>query len=614
MATPEFVVVGTGDRASTDHPAGVEDAGQQSLDLLSAICRMVEGQRAGTLCSLIQVRDEMLYWSAAPGFPQAALALLNSVRAAPAALNLSGAEPARSATFWEDIRSCPIWAGCADLAAGLGVESCLAAPIVSTHGQALGMVMLHYRRGLSSTDADRDLLQLASHMAAIAIARRELQEKLELQVRHDALTGLPNRPHFMELLSGALREARERAGTLAVLCIGLDRFQQINDTLGHAMGDRLLQEAAHRLRERLHADDLAGRVGGDEFSVVLTRQPDEQRAARAAQELLNAFRAPVQVDGHELFVTASIGLAMFPDHGSNAAELLRNADVSMHRVKSGGRNAVEVFRPENHSEGLERLRLETALRRALENREFEVRYQPVVDMRGRVQGLEALLTWRHPAYGTISPGQFIPIAEETGLIIDIGAWVLEQACLEAVRWRKAGHRHARVSVNVSALQFGRRDFLETVAAALAISGLAPACLELELTESSVMRDLPQSVARMSQIRELGVSIAIDDFGTGYSSLSYLSKLPVDVLKIDQSFLRGMLEPEGSLPVIQSIVRLAHSMNLTVVAEGVETSEEMDLVRLLGCDKVQGYFYGAALAPEAVEELLAGEERKAAVAG
>jgi len=312
-------------------------------------------------------------------------------------------------------------------------------------------------------------------------------------------------------------------------------------------------------------------------------------------------------------VTASIGVAIYPQHGRDAAELLRNADLAMYHAKNSGKNDVEVFRAEDHAAGLERLRLENALRRALENHEFELLYQPLAGADDRVEGLEALLTWRHPIYGTISPKQFIPIAEETGLIIDIGSWVIRQACLVGAAWNRAGYRRARVSVNVSALQFERRDFLDTVATALSLSHLPPDRLELELTESYLMRDLPQSAVRLAQLRDLGVSIAIDDFGTGYSSLSYLNKLPVDALKIDQSFLRHLDQPEGSLPVLQSIVRLAHSMNLVVVVEGVETRAELDLVRLLGCDKVQGHVYGPALRREEAEKLLASGDVLAPVA-
>ena len=353
----------------------------------------------------------------------------------------------------------------------------------------------------------------------------------------------------------------------------------------------------------LTTHDLTGRMGGDEFTVVLSRPPDVQSVIRTSQDFLAALREPYRIDANELFVTASAGVAMFPQHGDTAADLLHNADLAMYRAKNAGKDAVEVFVTEDLALGLERLRLENALRRALENREFDLLYQPVMRINGEIDGLEALLTWRHPIYGTISPKQFIPIAEEAGLIVPIGSWVLRQACLEGARWRKRGYTPIRISVNVSALQFERADFTETVADALALSGFPPKCLELELTESCVMRDLPRAVVRMSQIRDLGVSISIDDFGTGYSSLSHLTKLPLDSLKIDQSFLRNLQEPEGSLPVVQSIVQLAHSMNLTVVAEGVETAAELDLVRVLGCDKVQGHVYGPSLTRQATEALL-----------
>ncbi|HEX5229940.1 MAG TPA: EAL domain-containing protein [Bryobacteraceae bacterium] len=575
--------------------------------ILDEVVRLVEAQCPGALCSLLLLKDEMLTWAAAPGFPPDALRLLKPFRVLRDTAGLAVAEAARGTVFWDDVRRCPFWADRAHLAAQLAIESCRSTPILSGDGLLLGMLALHYRAGQSKDDGDAELLQAAARLAARALEQRGFTERLEFQARHDALTGLPNRSYFMELLEAALEAAADRSGSLAVLFIDLDRFKQINDILGHAMGDRLLKEVGQRLKRLLTEDDLAGRMGGDEFTIVLTRQPDEQAAVQASQEFLNAFRAPHQIEDNELFVTASIGVALFPRHGQTVAELLRNADLAMYHAKNTGKNDVVVFRAKDHTASLERLRLENALRRALEHQEFELLYQPVVSMNGKVEGVEALLTWRHPIYGSISPKQFIPIAEETGLIIDIGSWVIQRACLEAASWRKAGHRAARISVNVSALQFDRRDFLETIAAALALSKLTPECLELELTESYIMKDLPQAAARLTQIRNLGVSIAIDDFGTGYSSLSYLNKLPVDTLKIDQSFLRNLHEPEGSLAVIQSIVRMAHSMNLQVVAEGVETRAELDLVRVLGCDKVQGHVYGPARRRDEVDTLLAAND-------
>ncbi|MGA2882989.1 MAG: EAL domain-containing protein [Bryobacteraceae bacterium] len=575
--------------------------------ILEEVVHLVEAQCPGALCSLLLLKDEMLAWVAAPGFPVEALRLLKPFRVLRDTAGLASAEVARGTVYWDDIRSCPFWADRARLAVQLGIESCHSTPILSVDGMLMGMLALHYKTGQPRDESDGELLEAASRLAARALEQRGFTERLEFQARHDSLTGLPNRSYFMELLEAALRDASERSGSLAVLFIDLDRFKQINDILGHAMGDRLLKEVGQRLKRLLTEDDLAGRMGGDEFTIVLTRQPDEQTAVLASQEFLNAFRAPHQIEDNELFVTASIGVSLFPRHGQSVAELLRHADLAMYHAKNSGKNDVVVFRAKDHTVSLERLRLENALRRALEHQEFELLYQPVVSMNGKVEGLEALLTWRHPIYGSISPKQFIPIAEETGLIIDIGSWVIQRACLEAASWHKAGHRAARISVNVSALQFERRDFLETVAAALALSKLPPDRLELEITESYIMKDLPQAAARLTQIRNLGVSIAIDDFGTGYSSLSYLNKLPVDSLKIDQSFLRNLHEPEGSLAVIQSIVRMAHSMNLTVVAEGVETRAELDLVRVLGCDKVQGHVYGPARRREEMEALLSGND-------
>jgi diguanylate cyclase (GGDEF)-like protein len=413
-----------------------------------------------------------------------------------------------------------------------------------------------------------------------------------VNLQYDALTRLPNRLHFIDLMEAVLEAGPEE---LAVLFIDLDRFRQVNAALGYAAGDELLQAVASRLRGLLDNRGILGRVGADEFAVLTNGQ---------AGLYLDALRAPYQIGENQLVVTASIGVAIFPKHGLEASELLGNADLAMGRAKANGRDALEIFTVEDPAPGLERLRMENTLRRALENGELDLVYQPVVNMSGTVDGLEALLSWRHPYHGRIPPRRFIPIAEETGLIVPIGAWVMEQACVQGASWLKAGHRNACISVNVSARQFERRDFVTQVARTLRTAGFPPGHLELELTESYLMRNLLESVHRMREIRELGVSISIDDFGTGYSSLSNLSKLPVDSLKIDQSFLRRLLEPRGSLLVVQSIVRLAHGMHLAVVAEGVETEPELDLVRVLGCDKVQGHVYGPAVSSGEAGELLA----------
>ena len=597
------------------HSAHLEKSRSRVLEMVAAnhalestlhrVLQMVETQRPGPLCSILIRRSGRLSWALAPGFPPGILRPSSLERSMPDNMALPASELAQSPVFWQDARVCPIWAERRHFLEQMRISSCLTTPILSAAG-LLGVLALHYPQGREHQPADIELLQVGGRLAALAIEQRKFTERLEFRARHDSLTGLPNRAYFIELLESALADAQKRSGILAVVFIDLDRFKQINDTLGHTMGDRLLKEVGVRLRRLLTEDDFAGRMGGDEFTIVMTRQQDEQTALRAAEEFLNTFRVPHRIDGNELFVTASIGLAIFPKHGTTTADLLRNADLAMYHAKNGGKNDLEMFLAEDHALDMERLKLENALRRALENHEFELLYQPLVNMEGSVEGLEALLIWRHPIHGTISPKQFIPIAEEAGLIIEIGSWVIRQACAQGAQWLRSGHC-PRLSVNVSALQFERRDFVQTVATTLALSGFPAEYLELELTESHVMRDLPQYVRRMALLRDLGVSISIDDFGTGYSSLSYLNTLPVDSLKIDQSFLRNLQEPEGSLPVVQSIVRLAHSMNLTVVAEGVETAAELDLVRVTGCDKVQGHVYGPSLRPEEAEALIKKKE-------
>ena len=463
----------------------------------------------------------------------------------------------------------------------------LTCPLTSIQGDTLGWIVLRYPEGQIEAAGDRELLSSASHLAATAIERY-------MPVRLDALTGLFTRRHFTSYAAAG--------SALAFLSIDLDRFQPINDSFGREMGDRLLQEASQRLKKLLGESDFAGRLDGVEFAVALLSEIKEPAALQRAEEFLDALRAPYRIDGVELFVTASIGIAM--NHsGYSPEQLLHDANVAMHAAKRSGGNTLVVFRPENHNRSVERLRLENALHRAIENQELDLLFQPIVDMQRKLEGFETLVTWRHPDFGVVPPAVFIPIAEENGFIVELGSWVMREACRRGARWREAWPSGTRLSVNVSAREFEQDGFEQALAATLLRSGFLPENLELELTESCIVRDLPRSAERMAAMRDLGFSIAIDDFGTGYSSLSYLSKLPVDTLKLDQSFVRDIAEG-ASLPVIQGIVRLAHSMNLTVVAEGVETLDQFDLIRLVGCDRAQGSFCGPALRAHEVERLLA----------
>ncbi len=388
-----------------------------------------------------------------------------------------------------------------------------------------------------------------------------------------------------------------------MLFIDLDRFKQINDTLGHAAGDALLQQVARRLEGCIRRTDTLARMGGDEFTVLLTELHDQQYVLTVAQKLLDALQAPFQIDTFELFVTASIGVGVYPRDGKDAATLQRNADSAMYCAKINGKNNFQVFAPEINATALESLELENALRRALENGEFQLRYQPQISIDGGLTGLEALLVWNHPKLGIISPRQFIPVAEECGLIVPIGSWVLKQACTQAAAWRRAGFPPVKVAVNVSVIQFMRAGFAEAVAAILKETGFEAASLELELTEGVVMDNVEESNRQMRLLRALGVSLALDDFGTGYSSLSYLRNLPIDTLKIDQSFLEGLESAPNAMPLLKAIVVLAHSLNLCVVAEGVETVTQLEALRLVGCDRVQGYLTCEPLPADGVTRVL-----------
>jgi diguanylate cyclase (GGDEF)-like protein/PAS domain S-box-containing protein len=465
----------------------------------------------------------------------------------------------------------------------------------------------------TASDADtyaREVLEMLAKSIAVAIHQRQLTDLLAFQANHDALTGLPNRLMLQRELDLRLVDAAEKGKTLAVIFVDLDRFKQINDTLGHEIGDLVLEQIAAKLNARMQPDDILARLGGDEFTAVLTNCDTADEAAEYARELLAAVRTPHQVAGRELFVTASIGISLYPKDGADAATLLRHADSAMYAAKHRTTDDVHFFTAGAGvgATARRRLELETHLRRALERSELQIQYQPQVDLEGHLASLEALLVWESPELGRISPSQFIPIAEETGMILAIGSWVIRQACEQIASWRRSGLDPVPLAVNVSALQIAEPTFVETVATALADAGIPAHALELELTESIVVRDAEAAAALMHQLRAIGVRIAIDDFGTGYSSLSYLRQLPVHAVKIDQSFLEGSEYGPAALALIRAIVVLAHNIGLTVTAEGVETEEQLQLIRKAGCDRAQGHLFGASLPSDAIEALLRDRSR------
>ncbi len=474
-----------------------------------------------------------------------------------------------------------------------------------TAGRTLGVLEFLGEPPLSLSHQDQDLLELigraVSHELEADQLRRErdaLSSHLAEQLRRDVLTGLSNRGALIEQFGPIRKSAVSQE--YAFVFIDLDRFKQINDTLGHSMGDALLKAFAMRLTGLLKDGEFAARIGGDEFALMLKIDPGAEAGKRTRiTEIVTRIREPYLVQGRELYVTASIGVSYFPRDGVKADLLLQCADAAMYRAKGSGRDSVEEYRPSVSGDTDNPLEFEAELRRAVMHGELTTRFQPIVDLGGGLDSLEVLLAWQNPKLGKVGPARFIPVAEETGMIVGIGEWVLEQACAHAIGWMKSGFAPVRVAVNVSALQFGRADFVDMVRRALERSALPPQCLELELTESLVMRDVEATVRRMKRLRELGVSLSIDDFGTGYSSLNYLRQLPVHNLKIDRSFLAEMSSLSTSVPLIQTIVVLAHNLGLSVVAEGVETAEQLEWLRSIGCDKVQGHFLGYPMPADAV---------------
>ncbi len=434
-------------------------------------------------------------------------------------------------------------------------------------------------------------------------ARKRSEQRIHHIAHHDVLTGLPNRVMLKDRLHQAIGYAQRSGRPVWVMLIDLDRFKFVNDSMGHKAGDLLLQTVAARLLAALRETDTVARLSGDEFVAILIEQPQECLSVEIVQRVMEAVARPVLLDGKEFQVTCSIGVAALPPGGDASHPLIEHADIAMYRAKKLGRNNFQFYTPAMNEEALERLRIETALRHALERDEFVLHYQPQVDLNsGQIVGMEALLRWQHPELGMVAPQRFIALAEETGLIVPIGAWVMRNACRQNQAWHDAGLGSLRMAVNLSARQFGSKTLVADIAAVLAETGLRPACLELELTESLFMNDVTLAVELLHSMKALGVNIAIDDFGTGYSSLSYLSGFPIDVLKIDRSFVNEITRDPNDAAIVDSIIALAHNLKLAVIAEGVETNEQLAYLRRHGCDEMQGYLFSAPL-PAAQFELL-----------
>ncbi|HUL91661.1 MAG TPA: EAL domain-containing protein [Burkholderiales bacterium] len=469
-----------------------------------------------------------------------------------------------------------------------GVRSGIQVPIFGTAG-TYGILSSHSRTPAHFGQDDASFLQSVANILAVAIERKNAQERLERLAQFDSLTGLPNRQLFHDRLLKTMAHARRGGSPMAVLFIDLDRFKLVNDTQGHSAGDRLLQEAAVRLLQCVRAGDTVGRFGGDEFGAIVTDLAKPGDAGVVAQKVLDSLAQPFKLDAHDTYVSASIGITLFPADGDHPEALVMNADTAMYRAKEQGRNTYQYFTREMNERALARVHMEAALRRAIEHKEFLLHYQPKVDLTTRtICGFEALLRWQHRERGLVLPGEFVSILEDAGLIVQVGEWVLQEVCSQIRSWQREGLPVKPITVNLSARQFQQKDFEATVRHVLREAQVDPALVEFELTESLLMSD-PEGAARtLRGLKDSGVRISVDDFGTGYSSLAYLKRFPIDALKIDYSFVRDITtDPEDAM-ITLAIIGLAHNLKLRVVAEGVETQEQLELLASKGCDEIQGY--------------------------
>ena len=505
-----------------------------------------------------------------------------------------------------DILADPLWADFRELVKPHGYRSCWSTPILSDRGEALAVFAMYSRTVRAPTSVEARLLEMAIHIAGIAIARRRAEERIQFMATHDELTGLPNRTRFGEQLAEALQSAAQRGAWLGVVYVDFDNFKFVNDSLGHSAGDTLLKIMAERMVAAVGPNDIVSRLGGDEFVVLLIDPPkDTSTIGAMLHRIRSAVVAPVELDGRSFRITSSFGAAIYPRDGGTAETLLANADAAMYSAKESGGDDLVFYVPEINANLRERLTLLEELRNADPSRDFVLHYQPQVDLRsGEVFAVEALIRWRHPRLGLAPPAKFIPIAEESGLIVPIGDWALREACRQNKAWQDAGLPPIAVSVNVSARQFRENHIVGAVAEALAESGLEPKYLELELTESLVMQDVDRAIETMKELRALGVRLSIDDFGTGYSSLSALKRFPVERLKIDRSFIQDLPDDEDDCAVASAVISLGQKLNLRVIAEGVETEAQVAFLRENHCDELQGYHFSRPVAADAIPALLA----------
>ncbi|OQW79542.1 MAG: diguanylate cyclase [Proteobacteria bacterium ST_bin11] len=576
----------------------------QLIDILRDVVIELEVLLIGSICSVLLLdENECLRIGAAPSLPDFYNQAIDGLKISPGRGSCGNSAYTGQRTIVEKLAEHPYWQTFLPLAEQAGLAACWSEPILSASKKVLGTFAIYHRHPATPDKHELRLLEMVAHFVALAIERKQAEEHIHYLANYDSLTGLPNRSQLDDHLKYALSLVKRSNGNLALMFLDLDHFKNVNDTLGHSVGDALLVALANRLCAVLREEDTVTRLGGDEF-IFLLPGTDADGAANVAQKLLDTIAEPYRIEELDLTMSASIGIALYPDDGEDLESLSKSADVAMYRVKTDGRHGYRFFTPEMQARAQRNLELVNALCHALDREQLQVYYQPQADIHsGRVVGAEALLRWRHPEFGMVSPAEFIPVAEESGLILPIGEWVLRTAVRQAKFFQEQGLGPMNMAVNLSAAQFSHPALPELVSRILEEEGLPPEYLELELTEGVSMQNPEAAIAVMNKLHQRGVRMSIDDFGTGYSSLSYLKKFKVYKLKIDQSFVRDISTDSEDKAIVSAVISLAGSLGLRTIAEGVETVEQREFLREQGCQEIQGYLFGKPMPRDQFEQFL-----------
>ncbi|HYK72613.1 MAG TPA: EAL domain-containing protein, partial [Pseudoneobacillus sp.] len=565
------------------------------------IILMIEKLSDGGRCSILLADESKtrLLMGSAPNLPKGYNEEINGISIGPRAGSCGTSAHYKRTIIVSDICKDALWTRYRDIAQKYQLKSCWSSPILDNQDEVLGTFAMYKNHVATPSDAVLKFIEKATYLAKLAILHYKAEDTINHMAYHDPLTGLPNRRLFKKRFEHSLEKKAWKEIETSLIFLDLDRFKVINDSLGHTIGDLLLQKVANRLKYSLRRKDFIGRQGGDEF-LILLEDSTKDETELVAKRILKALSRPFRLKGHEVVITPSIGISLYPAHGNDPETLIRNADIAMYDAKRQGKNTYQFYHLKQELVFNNQLVLEQNLRKSLERDEFFLHYQPQVDLKtNQICGVEALIRWNHSEMGNIPPNRFIPIAEETGLIVPIGEWVIKTACKQNVIWHNNGWSSLVISVNLSIRQFFQPNLISMLGRILEETGLEPQYLELEITESMTM-NVEQAIGIIQELKQLGVKVAIDDFGTGYSSLNYLKRLTIDRLKIDQSFVQDIAKDSNDRDIVTTIITMGHNLKMKVIAEGVETEEQLQFLRDHGCDEVQGYMFSKPITSEDFE--------------